>query len=500
MNIHELLTSIEEFDGIIGGISTAMTTLPETTLQRRVTGVVNDHQAVTPETIFVAISGTSVDSHEYIPHAREKGAALVIGEHSSSTGVAPDLIVKNARAAIGPLASVLLGSPSEEMNLVGITGTNGKTTTSYLYSSIVSAHNKHCFTMGTTGILVDGEKESDSQTTPDPLIIHKYFSDFHEQGINSGALEVSSHALDQYRVLGTRFAAVAFTNFTQDHLDYHDSMDQYFAAKAQLFSTTYAPEAVVNIDDLRGHDIAECAKKNGQNVTRVSCKDVSADIFVEAHEVSLSGSQLVAHIYDHDGVIRYPFSTPLIGDFNYENIAVALGLARVTRCDMETSIAALKNPDTVPGRLQRTKSKTGFSVFVDYAHTPDALARVLTIMKPLAKNLIVVFGCGGDRDSAKRPLMGKIASELADVVIVTSDNPRSEDPVKIIDEIVTGVTTDAIVEVDRRTAIKLALSKARTGDAVIVAGKGHEQGQIFSDRVEEFSDSEVVNEILTREL
>ncbi len=499
MNVQELLTSICDYDEYVGGIEEALVSLPSEIRKRKVTSVVNDHRCVNSESVFVAMRGTHVDSHSFIADARNAHAALTIGEKDSQLPSLPDVEVKSTRAVIGPLASALHSKPSKELSLVGITGTNGKTTVSYLYSSIIQAHKKHCFVMGTTGILVDGEKEADSQTTPDPIVIHKCFADYRDKGITTGALEVSSHALDQYRVLGIRFGAVAFTNFSQDHLDYHVSMDQYFDSKSRLFSTIYSPVAVVNIDDERGGDIVDIARKSGQDVVTVSCKNDGADVFVVAESMNLEGSQLSVHTRRESEECDYVVSTPLIGDFNHENIAVALGLAFATHCDMSIATDALSHPETVPGRLQRPDHKTGSAVFVDYAHTPDALKRVLTTIKPLAKKVIVVFGCGGDRDHAKRPLMGAIASDLADVVIVTTDNPRSEEPIEIIEDIVAGAHKKVLTEIDRRVAIKLAFSLMDKGDAVIIAGKGHERGQVFADHTEEFSDIDVVNEIISLE-
>lgn len=497
MNVSQLLNAVSDYDRHIVGIESGSQGLPESVSSKHVGKITHDHRRVDAESVFVAIKGNHVDSHSFIEDARNFGAALIIGQSGNKFEREPDLVVGSTRAIIGPLASAFHGFPSAKMRLVGITGTNGKTTVSYLYSAIIQEIGRHCFIMGTTGILVDGEKEAESQTTPDPLVMQQYFSDFLTDGIKDGAIEVSSHALHQFRVLGTYFAAVAFTNFSQDHLDYHESMEEYFEAKMALFTTIYAHDAVVNIDNEYGDEVCKLATSNGQNVIRVSTKDSKAEIYIETISASLSESKLVAHITSgDDNVNKIEFTTTLIGDFNYENIAVALGLAKATKCDMQIAVNALCQPESVPGRLQRPQIQSDIAVFVDYAHTPDALERVLAMMKPLAKRLIVVFGCGGERDYAKRPIMGMVASKLADQVIITNDNPRSEDPMSIASDIKKGTTGEVLTELDRRAAIKTALSLAQVGDVVIIAGKGHEQEQIFADRVEEFSDIKVLEEII----
>lgn len=497
MNVSQLLNAVTDYDKYVGGIAFGPQGLPERISSKTVSSITRDHRQVDTESVFVALEGNNVDSHGFIEDARQRGAVLIIGQSGNKSQREPDLVVNSTRAIIGPLASAFYGFPSSKMRLVGITGTNGKTTVSYLYSAIVKEHGKHCFNMGTTGIFVDGEKEADSQTTPDPLVMQKYFSDFLADGIKYGAIEVSSHALHQFRVLGTYFAAVAFTNFSQDHLDYHESMEAYFDVKMELFTTTYSRDAVINIDSKHGEKVCNLAIRNGQNIIRVSAKDPKADVFIESISTNLNESKLVAHIKtDDSNVSKIEFSTTLIGDFNYENIAVALGLAKATKCDMQFAVNALRQPEAVPGRLQRPQRQSDVAIFVDYAHTPDALERVLGVVKPLARRVIVVFGCGGDRDHAKRPVMGEVAAKLADQVIITSDNPRSEDPKAIAADIQQGIAGKVLTELDRRKAIEMALVLAQAGDAVIIAGKGHEQDQIFSDHVEKFSDIEVLEEIL----
>ncbi|MFN8016365.1 MAG: UDP-N-acetylmuramoyl-L-alanyl-D-glutamate--2,6-diaminopimelate ligase [Acidimicrobiia bacterium] len=495
MKLQSLLNSIVEYEDDIDGAVIGLASLSDGLKNIDVDSVVNDHNLVNESSIFVAIRGTSIDSHAYIPDARQRHCAFVVAQRGSKTEMEPDMTVGSTRAIVGPLQSALLGMPSNKMNLAGITGTNGKTSVSYLFSSLVQSCNENCFTMGTTGILVNGEKETDSQTTPDPLIIQDYLLRFLQDQVKYGAIEVSSHALDQYRVLGTKFKAVAFTNFSQDHLDYHSSMEEYFLAKSKLFSKKYSNNAVINIDDEKGSEILSIATKNLLNTLSVSCKDLNADIFVKIKNESLDGTDI--EIFFNQTQDSFDIFTPFIGRFNIENIAVAIGLAEFCNLDRDKYIAALSNPIPVPGRLQKAESKNlGFHCFIDYAHTPDALERVINTIKPLSKKVIVVFGCGGDRDKNKRPIMGKIASSMADEVIVTNDNPRSENGKDIAEQIISGVTKNVQVCLDRKQAIKTALSLAQKGDAVIIAGKGHERGQIFSDKTVDFSDIETTDELI----
>ena len=490
MNIRDLLSALSHYTQVFPNIEAQLESVNADAMNLEITSIEHDSRKVGPGSLFVAIEGTEFDSHSKISEAKDKGVSFVIGSKKYNDQI-PDLIVEDSRAVLGPLSARLHSDISQKMKLVGVTGTNGKTTVTYLYAGMIRAHQESCFTMGTTGVLVDNVKQFDSQTTPDPLLIQSYFQNFYDDGIVNGVMEVSSHALEQLRVLGTNFAAVAFTNFSQDHLDYHLNMESYFLAKAKLFSTMYSPTAVINLDDEKSHEIIQIAKNNGQEIITVSNKENSADIYIKTLSSSLNSSELEIFIDNHS----YYLITDIVGDYNFENIAVALGLSYAVGNDIEKSIEALKSPDIAPGRLQRVPGSNNFSVFVDYAHTPDSLKRVIDVVKPLAKRTVVVFGCGGDRDRAKRPIMGSIAKTNADIAIVTSDNPRSENPKTIIDEIVQGDESLIVIE-DRKQAIAYALKNAENGDAIIIAGKGHEEGQIFADRVEEFSDIKVASECL----
>lgn len=496
MKVSQVLEYAQEYDEYIGGVKAALATLDDQILDREVNNVANDHNRVNSKSIFVAITGTKIDSHKYIQEARNNNAALVIGENGSSEGLLADICVDSTRAILGPIASAINLNPSKNLSMVAITGTNGKTTCTYLFSSILQALSKPSFTIGTTGIIVDGIKIADTQTTPDPIIIQKTLSDFVEKNTEYGVMEVSSHALDQMRVLGVKYCAVAFTNFSQDHLDYHETMEQYFHAKSSLFTQTYTKNAVINIDDERSAEIVNKAKENNLDVLTVSRRSQQADIYIEKIDMNIDGSKLLINVKNQNDISVYECDTNLISDYNHENIAVALGLAKIFNLDFQAAVKAMENPRQVPGRLERINGQQPFSIFVDYAHTPDALKRVIETIKPLSKRLIVVFGCGGDRDRSKRPQMGLIVDRLADIAIITNDNPRSEDPEQIANEIASTMNGDYQIELDRKQAIKLALQLAQPNDTILIAGKGHESYQEFFDRKEEFSDVATVNELI----
>ncbi len=495
MNIKQLLSCIIDFDRHIGGLDKAIESIDHKLDSKEVLRITNDSNQVNPSSVFIALKGTNQDSHEYIDDVRKKDPICVIGQMGVGAQGA-DLEVNNTRALIGPLCAALNDFPSTKQKLVGVTGTNGKTTVTYLYSSIVKFAQKRCFTFGTTGILVDGKKVSDSLTTPDPVVLQDLLSEYLADDIIDGALEVSSHALDQFRVLGTQFEVVGFTNLSQDHLDYHKTLEDYIEAKLKLFSKDYSTKAVINLDGAFADRFIQRSYGNGLDIFKVSIKNSDSDLFIRVNEMSILGTAVEIFL-DVDGDIKsYQLNTPLIGDFNIENMAVAIGMGLQVGFDIQTCISAMSKPMAVPGRLERCEMQSKFEVFVDYAHTPDAIEKAAAVLKPLAKKLIIVFGAGGDRDKSKRPLMGSAASKFADQIIVTSDNPRSEDPMSIIDQIVEGIDVPYLVEVDRYKAIKKAIEIGSEGDVILVAGKGHERGQIFADRVEDFYDMDEIEKIL----
>jgi UDP-N-acetylmuramoyl-L-alanyl-D-glutamate--2,6-diaminopimelate ligase len=442
--------------------------------------------SVTPGALFFCVPGFTRDGHELAPDAVERGAAALVTQRRLDLGV-PEVVVDDVRAAMGPAAARFYGDPTAQLGVVGITGTNGKTTTAFLVRHLLEAAGRQTGLLGTVKRVVGGVEEDVERTTPEAIDLQATFRRMLEAGDTAVAMEVSSHALELGRVAGTRYAVKLFTNLTQDHLDFHHTMEAYFAAKRRLFDTPGT--AIVNVDDDYGRRLAG---ELGDAVTY----GVDSDADYRARDVDFdpSGASFVCETPDGAIAIR----TRLPGLFNVENALAAIAAARALGVDLEAARAALAEADRVPGRFEPVDEGQPFTVLVDYAHTPEALDNVLRAARELTDGRVhVVFGAGGDRDRAKRPLMGKAAAELADRVVVTSDNPRSEDPQAIITEILAGTGPDVESEPDRRRAIALAVSSADPGDVVVVAGKGHEQGQEFENgRKEPFDDVAVVREAL----
>jgi UDP-N-acetylmuramoyl-L-alanyl-D-glutamate--2,6-diaminopimelate ligase len=391
---------------------------------------------------------------------------------------------------MGPAAARFNGDPTSSLDVVGITGTNGKTTTAFLVRHLLEADGRATGLLGTVKQVVGGIEEEVERTTPEAIDLQATFRRMLEAGDRACVMEVSSHALELGRAGGIHFACRVFTNLTQDHLDFHPSMEDYFAAKRRLFEGP--GPAVVNVDDPWGRRIAEEAETTSFGIAR------DADYRARDVHFDLTGSEFVLDGPDGSLDLR----SPLPGLFNVQNVLGAVAAARALGVPMDTIAAALPGFGRVPGRFEPVDEGQDFGVLVDYAHTPDSLENVLRAAREITGGrLLVVFGAGGDRDRAKRPLMGDAARRLADLAIVTSDNPRSEDPAAIVDEVMAGAGPDALREVDRRRAIVLAVAEAGTGDVVVVAGKGHEQGQEFEDgRKEPFDDVTVVREALRARL
>jgi UDP-N-acetylmuramoyl-L-alanyl-D-glutamate--2,6-diaminopimelate ligase len=408
--------------------------------------------------------------------------------------------VDSVRRTLGPLCSHFHGNPSRALRVLGITGTNGKTSTTYLLEAIARANGDRVGVIGTVEARIDGAVVPVQHTTPEATDLQALFARMRDREVGVVAMEVSSHALDQHRVDGTRFAAVAFTNLTHEHLDYHPSVDAYFEAKASLFDPRFSARAAINIDDPYGVALAERARDRGLQVCTYSVDDPTADVY--ARDVLLRRDEtlfdLVDARHDHHGVVR----SPLVGGFNVANILAAAATAIAAGSfSFEAVLAGLGAPVRVPGRFERVGAARDFTVLVDYAHTPDALASVLGAARALVDGgkLVVVFGCGGDRDRSKRPLMGEVATRLADVAVLTSDNPRSEDPDAIARDVLGGIPTERaapVVELDRRAAIRAALRAAGAGDVVVIAGKGHETGQTAAGVTTPFDDRVVASEEL----
>ena len=445
-----------------------------------------DSRAVRPGTLFFCVPGFTSDGHDYAPTAVEHGAAALVVERPLHLGV-PEVQVPDARAAMAPAAAAFHGDPTRALDVVGVTGTNGKTTTAFLVRALLEADGRQTGLLGTVTSIVGGEERAVVRTTPEAFDLQRDFAAMRDGGDVACAMEVSSHALELHRADAIHWAVAIFTNLTQDHLDFHPTMEDYFAAKRRLFEA--GPRAaVVNVDDPYGRRLAE------ELPSALTFGVESPDAAVRATDVAfgLTGSTFT--------VEGRTVGTPLPGRFNVLNALGALAAARALGVADNTSIAALAGAGRVPGRFEPVEAGQPFAVLVDYAHTPDSLENVLRAAREIAqRRVIVVFGAGGDRDRGKRPLMGRAARTLADLVVVTSDNPRSEDPEAIIAEITEGTGSGPGVEamVDRRAAIGHAVELAQEGDVVVIAGKGHEQGQEFAGgRKIPFDDVTVAREAL----
>ncbi len=484
MTLGELIAGV----GSVGGIDSDV----------RVSGLAYDSRLVTPGTLFFCVPGFRSDGHDYAAQAVADGAVALVVERPLGLGV-PEVLVPSVRAAMGPIASRFYGDPSAALRVVGITGTNGKTTTAFLVRALLEAAGEQVGLLGTVTSIVGGEERPVQRTTPEAIDLHAGFREMLDGGDRACAMEVSSHALELGRAGGIRFAAAVFTNLTQDHLDFHPTMEDYFLAKRLLFLPGEGPPpgvSVINIGDPYGRRLAREVEG-----ARTFTLDAPADYSATDLRCDAAGCRFALHT----PVGKREVSLPLPGRFNVANALGALATVHALGCDLDTLVAALERGVRVPGRFEPVDAGQDFAVLVDYAHTPDSLDNVLRSARDIARGRVIcVFGAGGDRDRTKRPLMGEISARLADITLVTSDNPRSEAPAEIVAEIVSGIpaaaTTDGSVhvEVDRRAAIGQALSLAMPDDVVVIAGKGHEQGQEFADgRKQPFDDVTVARELLT---
>ncbi len=450
---------------------------------------------VKPDSIFVALRGHRTNGALYIEEAVKNGAVCVIAEEEVSVPESITVVrVKDARKAMAQIAAKFYGNPSKSLNLIGITGTNGKTTTSYLVASCLKKQGAKVGIVGTIGYRLEDQLIPAPLTTPDCLTLQRLFKQMKENGIKDVVMEVSSHSLVCQRVAGCEFKIAVFTNLSQDHLDFHKDMETYYEAKKVLFKHHLDPEgkAIINLDDRWGKRLLN--ELNGQRVITYGMSS-EADVFVEGYCLSLEGIE--AKIITPLGKLE--ISSELIGRPNLYNILAAAAAAIGLGIPLNQIKLGLEDVKGVPGRLERIEGKV--DVIIDYAHTPDALNQVLRTLRPLCKgNLITVFGCGGDRDKGKRPIMGQIASELSDFVIVTNDNPRTEPSRQIIQDIEMGIKKDKpyCIVPDRRQAILWAIKHAQRGDIVLIAGKGHEDYQIIGDKKYHFSDKEEVLKVLSR--
>jgi UDP-N-acetylmuramoyl-L-alanyl-D-glutamate--2,6-diaminopimelate ligase len=453
-----------------------------------ITGVTHDSRAVGLGDLFVAIPGALVDGHDYIDQAIAAGAAAVAVERN--VDCPSQVIVPDAREALPWLAEAVYGDPSLHLPVVGVTGTNGKTTVTHLLEQIIVSSGRTAGVIGTIGARIGPIEEAVARTTPEASDLQRLLAEMIDAGVEVAAIEVSSHALSLHRVDAIRFRVAAFTNLMQDHLDFHGDMNRYFAAKASLFTPDRVEHAVVGVDDEAGRTIAA---STGVPTTTVAV-DGDADITASSLEESFDGSSFSMNTPRGS----YPAYLPIPGRFNVRNALVASAIALELGIDAEAVVRGLASETTIPGRFERIAGDAGPAVVVDYAHTPDAIEAVVRSARMLSTGrIIVVFGAGGDRDREKRPAMGRAAAS-ADLVVLTSDNPRSEDPGVIRASVRSGIEGPTVVveEPDRRQAIRRGLEAAGPDDLVLILGKGHEVGQEIAGRIEPFDDRVVALEEL----
>jgi UDP-N-acetylmuramoyl-L-alanyl-D-glutamate--2,6-diaminopimelate ligase len=473
-------------------------------LDAAITGVTHDSVAVVPGDLYAALPGSHTHGARFADRAVAAGAVAVLTDEAGRSIVndfpnvgAPVLVVADPRADLGDTASWIYGEPSRQLRVLGVTGTNGKTTTSYLLDAGLRAAGEKTGLVGTIETRIGDWVAPSARTTPEAPDLQALLAVMVERGVGSVSMEVSSHALALHRVDGTAFEVVAFSNLSQDHLDFHADLDDYFNAKARLFTPQFAREGVVNVDDEHGRRLLGLAATAEIPLTTVSATARDAQWWLsDVSHGPGNGSDFVVHGPD----VVTSVSIRLPGSFNIANALLAFVTLIVAGVDPDAAARGISDVVVVPGRMEAVSVSQAFAALVDYAHTPDAVVTLLTTLRPTtAGRLIVVLGCGGDRDRAKRPLMGAAAARLADVAVLTSDNPRSEEPGQIVGAMLEGAMevapaqrADVIVELDRKTAIQIAVSQARPGDVVVVAGKGHEQGQEVGGVVLPFDDRAVL--------
>ena len=466
-------------------------------LDTAVSALAYDSRQIPPGTIFFALRGSTADGHRFIPSAIQAGCSAVVAEQAPDPDCAvPWIHVRHARTALAQAAAAFYGHPARQLKLCGVTGTNGKTTTSFVLHHLLNSAQVRAGLIGTLFYDLGRERIPATHTTPESLEIHHLLARMVEAGCRACAMEVSSHALDQQRAYGLAFEAAIFTNLTQDHLDYHGTMENYFAAKAKLFEMVAAQghgHLIINGDDPWGRKLITLHESTGR-VIRYGY-GVSADYRAVNVRSDLTGTSFELEFKGRSFLVRLPF----IGDFNVYNALGALAAAHSLGLNLRETLQHLRKAPQVPGRLERVSEHTRPHVFVDYAHTPDALVNALATLRALKPSrIITVFGCGGDRDRTKRPKMAAAAEQGSDICILTSDNPRSEDPADIMAEAAQGFTRHARVAkiIDRHQAIQTAIEGAREGDIVLIAGKGHEDYQEIQGVRHPFDDRKVARQLL----
>jgi UDP-N-acetylmuramoyl-L-alanyl-D-glutamate--2,6-diaminopimelate ligase len=465
--------------------------VPSDGLPEEISGIADDSRAVTAGSLFVAVRGSASDGHDFLESAEQRGAVAAIVERPDATPL-PTLLVSDGRRAAALAAAVVYGHPAAQLTLVGVTGTNGKTTTVGMLRHVLDREDKRAASIGTLGILLGSAGETvpggAGLTTPGPVELQRVLRTLVDAGVRTVAMEVSSHSLDQRRVDGLEFDAAVFTNLTRDHLDYHHTMEAYFAAKAKLAEHLTRDGAIVANAD----DPAWAALPRARRLVTFSSSGAEADVRVTDLTVDATGSSGLIVI----GPDSAPLRVPLLGDFNVANAAAAAGAAHALGMPIDDIVHRIATIPQVPGRLELINERP--AILRDYSHTPDSLERALAAMRPFTRGrLIVVFGAGGDRDPGKRPEMGRVAEAGADIVIVTSDNPRTEDPNRILDDIERGMSRGRHERIeDRRQAIARAIAIAAPDDVVVLAGKGHETYQIRGVEKLPFDERAIVAELI----
>jgi len=488
-----ILTPTQLVDALPGGTRLHLPEEATDPALVRLADITHDSAQAGPGVLFACRPGQRNDGHTFAPEVVAAGSPALLCERTLPV-IVPQILVHSVAEAMGPAAAAIHGHPSRDLRLIGVTGTSGKTTTTYLVESALRAAGHVTGLIGTVTTSVAGREVRGARTTPEATDLQRLLREMVTSGVTGAAMEVSSHGLALGRVRGTRFAAAVFTNLGQDHLDFHHDLEDYFAAKAGLFTPEFTPIAVVNVGDPWGRRLAGSITGN---VVRVGVGVTDAEVVASDVVSGPDGSAFTVRC----GERRLRARVAMPGLFNVANAVCALAAAVSVGVDLDTAASGIAEVQGVPGRMERIDAGQPFTVLVDYAHKPDALTNVLAAARQLTgSNVIVLVGCGGDRDRAKRPVMGKAAAELADLAVFTSDNPRSEDPLAIIDAMVRGARgvpgARWTVEADRRSAIALALEAASPGDVVVIAGKGHEPYQEVSGQLLPFDDRLVASELL----
>lgn len=472
MKLYELLDGVE----VLGGYP----------LNPEISSVTDDSRKVRNSSVFVCVKGKKNDGHDYARKALERGAAVVICDHN--IGIRNCIVVENTREAYALMCANYYGNCHRKLKMIGVTGTNGKTTTTFIIKKILEENGYKVGVIGTVDVMIGNEKYPSDYTTPNPCVLHRYLYMMKMAGCDVCIIEASSQALSQERTYGIHFDIGVFTNLTREHLDYHGSMEEYAKAKAILMRNSSV--CIINADD----SFAEMMKRNAAEKVVTFAIDGNADI--KAENVKLNHGGVVYTLACESG--RYEIAYDVIGKFSVYNSLAALAVGIVMKVDMKRAVRAVAEMKTVRGRIEKIPNNRNIHILIDFAHTPDSLENVLKTVRDIYdKRIITVFGCGGDRDRTKRPLMGRIACKYSDLVYVTSDNPRTEDPERIIDDIVGNIDKNNYIRTaDRTQAIKAAIVEAEPGDTVLIAGKGHERYQILGTEKIHYDEREIVKQIL----